>query len=80
MVQDGCVILAAKIPETCSVSGFLRDDGRAALEHLASGRPVFYCLDDYPDDIVKEYPNGDVEIINCDMSGKEKHVKWIKRG
>jgi len=35
-----------------------QDDGRAVREHLEEGRPVFYCDDQYPSEIIREWPNG----------------------
>lgn len=45
-----------------------RDDGQAAKSHLAAGRPIYYCDDRYPNDLVREWPDGSRELVAIDSS------------
>jgi hypothetical protein len=46
-----------------------RDDGAAAESHLAAGLPVYYCLDDFSDDIVREWPDGRKDLVQVSDAG-----------
>ncbi len=46
------------------------DTGEAARAHLAAGRPIYYVDPAYPDDIVKEYPDGRRELVSVDDDGQ----------
>ncbi|GAB2880925.1 hypothetical protein GCM10027277_57510 [Pseudoduganella ginsengisoli] len=43
-----------------------QDDG-AFREHLEQGRPVYYCDDKYPSEIIREWPDGkrDLGIVTA---------------
>jgi hypothetical protein len=45
------------------------DDGRAAKEHLAAGRPIYYCDDRFENEIVREWPDGSKELLTLDNDG-----------
>jgi hypothetical protein len=47
-----------------------QDDGRAARSHLDAGRPIYYCDDEYPDEMVREWPDGRRELVKVDDEGK----------
>jgi hypothetical protein len=54
------------------------DTGEAAKAHLAAGRPIYYMDPAYPDQIVKEYPDGRRELVRFDWpSGAETVVKEL---
>jgi hypothetical protein len=47
------------------------DDGAAAREHLAAGRPIYYCEETTPDGLcIKEFPNGRRELVRFDLDGE----------
>ena len=48
------------------------DTGEAAKAHLAAGRPIYYEDPEYPNQIVKEYPEGKRQIVDFDMSTGEE--------
>ena len=45
------------------------DDGEAAKEHLAAGRPITYRDPHFPDAIMRKWPSGRRESIDVDESG-----------
>ena len=51
------------------------DDGAAAKSHLAAGRPITYVDDEYPDELVRKWPDGRREFIDVDADGTV-HVVW----
>ena len=46
------------------------DDGEAARAHLAAGRWITYCDPDYPNDIIREWPDGRREFVEVDEKGQ----------
>lgn len=48
------------------------DDGLAAQQHLAAGRPIYYGDEKYPSGIVRKYPDGRLQLVsingNCQPS------------
>lgn len=46
------------------------DDGAAAKEHLAAGRPIYYCDDKYPTEMVRKWPDGRRELVQVDETGE----------
>ncbi len=48
---------------------FLPDDGQAAQSHLDAGRPIYYCEDAYPDEMVREWPGGNRELVTVALDG-----------
>ena len=47
------------------------DDGLAAQQHLAAGRPIYYGDADYPEGLVKKYPDGRKQLVSVgDEDGK----------
>lgn len=45
------------------------DDGAAAQEHLAAGRPITYRDPHFPDAIMRKWPDGRRELIDVDENG-----------
>jgi len=39
------------------------DDGETVKAHLAAGRPIYYCEDAYPSEIIREWPDGRRELV-----------------
>lgn len=58
----------------------MRDDGQAAASHLRAGRPIYYCCDEYPTEIVREWPDGGRELVTVDTSGNIINVRTTMRG
>jgi hypothetical protein len=58
----------------------MRDDGQAAASHLRSGRPIYYCCDEYPTEIVREWPDGSRELVSVDAFGNIINVRNTVRG
>ncbi len=46
------------------------DDGRAAKAHLAAGRPIYYEDSRYPGGVVRQYPDGRLELVDVDDNGE----------
>lgn len=46
------------------------DDGLAAQQHLAAGRPIYYGDADYPEGLVKKYPDGRKQLVSVSEDGK----------
>ena len=53
------------------------DTGEAAKAHLAAGRPIYYMDPAYPDQIVKEYPDGRRELVQVDRTGQVTVIKAL---
>lgn len=54
------------------------DTGEAAKAHLAAGRPIYYEDPKYPDQIMKEYPEGKRQIVDFDMiTGEEILIREL---
>lgn len=45
------------------------DDGAAAKAHLAAGRPIYYCEDAYPDEMVRKWFDGRRELVKVTEAG-----------
>jgi hypothetical protein len=50
-------------------SAMMNDDGLAAKQHLAAGRPIYYGDSRYPEGIVKKYPDGHMQLVFISDSG-----------
>jgi hypothetical protein len=46
------------------------DDGRAAKQHLAAGRPIYYGDERFPEGLIKKYPDGHRQIVSVDPDGR----------
>ncbi len=47
------------------------DDGQAAKDHLAAGRPIYFCEADTPEGLViKQHPDGRRELVCFDRAGE----------
>jgi hypothetical protein len=56
----------------------MHDDGQAVASHLRAGHPVYYCCDEYPLEIVREWPNGFRELVSVSSDGKIVNVRaWV---
>lgn len=53
-----------------------QDDGEAARSHLAAGRPIYYCDDEFPEGVIKEYPDGRRELVTW-KDGKQVFIRKI---
>jgi hypothetical protein len=55
-----------------------RDDGAAARSHLESGRPIYYCDDEFPSGVVREWPSGRKELVHVRHDGSLTVVRQIR--
>lgn len=46
------------------------DDGLAAQQHLAAGRPIYYGDANYPDGLIKKFPDGRKQLVSVSEDGK----------
>jgi len=53
------------------------DDGAAAKSHLAAGHPIYYCDDNYPDAMIKKWPDGRRELVNVDHTGHDVLIRVL---
>jgi len=53
------------------------DDGAAAKEHLAAGRPITYRDPHFPDAIMRKWPNGHRELIDVNDNGNVTVLRTI---
>ena len=53
------------------------DDGQAARSHLSAGRPIYYCDDRYPDDFIREWPDGRRELVAVDSLGNISVIRSL---
>ena len=51
------------------------DDGQAAQSHLDAGRPIYYCEDAYPDEMVRKWPGGKRELVTVAYDGTVSRAK-----
>ena len=54
---------------------FLPDDGQAAQLHLDAGRAIYYCEDAYPDEMVRQWPDGNRELVTLALDGTVLRAK-----
>lgn len=48
---------------TAFTNALAQDKGEEAQRHLAAGRAIYYGDDRYPDEVVKEYPDGRRQLV-----------------
>ena len=53
------------------------DDGLAAQQHLAAGRPIYYGDSAFPDGLVKKYPDGRKQLVSVSEDGKITVIRDI---
>lgn len=53
------------------------DDGQAAQSHLAAGRPIYYMEKQYPDELIREFPDGHRQIVALSADGTFAVVRNI---
>ncbi len=51
------------------VAAMMKEDGTAAQEHLAAGRPIYYGDKRYGPGLTREWPSGRKELVTVDESG-----------
>lgn len=56
------------------------DDGAAAQEHLAAGRAVTYRSSHHNGGLMREWPDGRLELIQADLSGNVQVLRTIRDG
>jgi hypothetical protein len=56
------------------------DDGAAAKAHLAAGRPIYYCEDAYPDEMVRKWPDGRRELVKVTEAGNVWSIRPYPEG
>jgi len=52
------------------LNALAHDDGLAAKQHLAAGRPIYYGDDRYPGGIITKFPDGRQQLVSVDPDGK----------
>jgi hypothetical protein len=50
------------------------DSGEAAEAHMKAGRPIYYEDPDYPDQVVKQYPDGRRQLVRFQRPSGEEVV------
>lgn len=55
--------------EDIALALLLPDDGQAAQAHLDAGHPIYYCEDAYPDEMVRKWPDGHLELVTVTYDG-----------
>lgn len=54
------------------------DSGEAAKNHLAAGHPIYYGDSAYPNQVVKQYPDGRRELVDFDLkTGAETLIQEL---
>lgn len=53
------------------------DDGAAAKEHLAAGRPITYRDPQHANQLVREWPDGRREVIQADINGGVSVLRYL---
>lgn len=54
-----------------------RDDGEVARAHLRAGNPIYYSDENFPDHVVREWPDGRRELITVSVSEGMKVVRQL---
>lgn len=58
----------------CGNSGYLSSvslgDGAAGESHLHAGRPIYYCDDDFVDEVVRKWPDGRKDLVFVGHTGE----------
>jgi hypothetical protein len=55
------------------------DDRDAAKSHLRAGRPIYYCVDDFSDEIVREWPDGRKDLVVVSDTGEILFSRLLPR-
>jgi len=53
----------------------IKDDGQAAASHLRAGHPIYYCREEYPEEIIREWPSGVLELVTVNENGEIVNVR-----
>jgi hypothetical protein len=48
---------------------------QAAQAHLDTDRPIYYCEDAYPDEMVRQWPDGNRELVTLALDGTVLRAK-----
>jgi hypothetical protein len=52
------------------------DTGEAVKQHLAAGRPIYYADPAYPEQVVKQFPDGRRQLVHFERpTGVETFLK-----
>ncbi|MCE1183901.1 MAG: hypothetical protein LWW81_16590 [Rhodocyclales bacterium] len=51
------------------------DDGQAAKQHLAAGRPIYYGDDQYPEGLIRKYPDGHKQLVSVSEDGEIRVIR-----
>lgn len=83
----GQLIWKGKIMATTGADAFLEsaeferalanDNGLAAKQHLAAGRPIYYGDARYPEGLVKKYPDGHRQLVSVSAEGEISVIRDI---
>lgn len=56
----------------------VRDDGKAAEDHLAAGRPISYIDENLaPGALLRKWPDGRLEVIDLDKDGSVRVIRTL---
>ena len=53
----------------CFLRALRRDAEHAAQEHLLAGNPVYFCDDSVPCGIIRQWPEGQMDLVHVDENG-----------
>lgn len=53
----------------------MNDDGQAAQRHLAAGRAIYYGDANYPEGLVKKFPDGRKQLVSVSTDGKVSVIR-----
>lgn len=51
-------------------AALMNDDGQAAREHLAAGYAIYYGDDNYPEGLIKKFPDGRKQLVTVGAHGE----------
>jgi hypothetical protein len=60
----------AFLASTAFEAALANDDGQAAKQHLAAGRPIYYGDARYPGQVMKEFPDGRKQLVAVSDKGE----------
>jgi hypothetical protein len=72
------IMLSPQHPNPCKIgidspefeAMLANNDDQVANEHLSTGHPIYYSDDRYPGGIVKEFPDGRLQLVSLNASGE----------
>jgi hypothetical protein len=65
-----------------NISQIIEDELRqehsdAARAHLVAGRAIYYSAPEHPDLVIKEYPDGQRDLVDFDAAGTETTLRTL---